>query len=132
MPLSGTTILTVDDNPAHNYALVRVLQHAHANVLTATTGEEALRLAAQKPALIVLDVNLPDISGFEVCRRLRRDKRTAKTPIVFHSASCQDSAAVNEGERAGGNAFLFDPIEPNQLVATVAGHIRRSQMPDRE
>src|SRR5512133_3319945 len=98
MPLADTTILAVDDNPAHNYAVCRALEHAHSKVLRAHTGKQALELAAQQPDLVLLDVRLPDINGFEVCRRLRNDPKTSQIPVVFLSAACQNEEALHQAE----------------------------------
>ena len=127
MPLADTTILAVDDNPAHNYALCRILEHAHSKVLRARTGSQALELSSQQPDLILLDVHLPDVNGFEVCRRLRNDSRTSHIPVVFVSATCQDEEALQQAEQAGGNGFLFEPFEPQQLVAVILGQIKRAR-----
>lgn len=127
MPLTGKTILAVDDNAAHNYAHVRILEKAHATVLTAFTGREALQLSRLKPDLIILDVNLPDTDGFDLCRRLKADAKTAAIPIVFLSAEAKDGDAVHEGKESGACAYLFDPVEPTQLLSVVQGHIARAQ-----
>jgi CheY-like chemotaxis protein len=70
----AATLLVVDDTPASRYATSRVLRGAGFTVLEAASGQEALTLAQQGPDLVVLDVNLPDIDGFEVCRRLRASR----------------------------------------------------------
>ena len=79
-------ILAVDDNPAALYATARVLRSAGYEVLEATTGNAALRAAAQAD-LVVLDINLPDMDGFEVCRRLRARPETAQLPVLHLSAT---------------------------------------------
>ena len=70
-------ILVVDDNPATLYSTARILRSADFEVIEAATGQEALDLASKGIDLLMLDVNLPDIHGFEVCQRLRKDPRTA-------------------------------------------------------
>lgn len=123
MPLRGKTILAVDDNAAHNHAHVRILEKTHATVLTAFIGREALRLAKLKPDLIILDVVLPDTSGFDLCRQLKADPRTARIPVVFLSAEVQDDDSVQQGKGSGGSAYLFDPVEPSHLLRVVEAHI---------
>src|SRR6476469_149858 len=76
------TILVVDDNPATRYSTSRVLRSAGFEVVEATTGREAVLKASGNPDLIILDVNLPDIDGFEVCRILRSTTLTARTPVI--------------------------------------------------
>src|SRR5215475_13121485 len=80
------TILTVDDNDAIRYAFGRYLRNGGYNVMEARNGTEALALAVQNPALITLDVHLPDIDGFEVCRRLKADPETREIPVLHISA----------------------------------------------
>ena len=79
-------ILAVDDNPAALYATTRVLRSAGYEVVQATTGSAALA-AAPDVDLVVLDINLPDIDGFEVCRRLRASPDTAQLPVLHLSAT---------------------------------------------
>src|SRR5512133_830443 len=87
---SGSRILTVDDNDAMRYSLVRSLQDAGYNVVEARTGQEALLLAANAPDLITLDVNLPDMTGFQVCRQLKSDPATASIPVLHVSSTFVD------------------------------------------
>ena len=75
------TILVVDDNEAERYYVARVLRKAGFEVTEAGTGQEALRLAGEVPDLVTLDVRLPDLSGFEVCRRLKADLVTRDIPV---------------------------------------------------
>src|SRR4051812_20528886 len=93
MPLTGLTILAVDDNEAQNYTLSRTLETAGCKVLQAHTGREALELALVKPDAIVLDISLPDLNGFEVCRRIQSHPATAGIPVVFVTASFFDPHA---------------------------------------
>jgi CheY-like chemotaxis protein len=127
MPLTGLTILEVDDCEAHNYALSRILEKAGARVLRAATGNQALLQAAEKPDAIVLDIGLPDINGFEVCRRLNENAATQNIPVIFVTATHQDSSAKDQAERVGAKAVLFFPVEGNQLVAVLKGHIVKSK-----
>src|SRR5512141_2477822 len=101
MPLSGITVLAVDDNEAHNYVLRKTLKKLGCEVLAAMTGSEALALAKLKPKVVLLDVNLPDLNGFEVCRRLKANPTTAKIPVIFISAISQDSHSKLVAEEVG-------------------------------
>jgi CheY-like chemotaxis protein len=127
MPLTGCTIVEVDDYEPHNYVLSRMLEHAGCKVLRAFTGCEALELALKKPDAILLDINLPDIDGFEVCRRLSEDPLTRKIPVVFHTATYQHSSAKERAERVGAKAILFFPVEGNQLIAVLQGCIAKAK-----
>ncbi len=111
-------ILAVDDNPAALYATSRVLRSAGYEVIEVATGAAALR-AAPGVDLIVLDVNLPDVDGFEVCRRLREDPQTAQVPVLHLSATFTNSADFAQGFEAGADGYLTRPVEPPVLLATV-------------
>ena len=88
MPARTAAILVVDDNPPTRYSTSRVLRNEGFAVLEAGTGQEALQLAtAESLDLIVLDVNLPDMDGFEVCRRLRASGLHSRTPVIHLSAT---------------------------------------------
>ncbi|HEY2634339.1 MAG TPA: response regulator [Steroidobacteraceae bacterium] len=111
-------ILAVDDNPAALYATSRVLRSAGYEVIEATTGAAALAAAAGAD-LIVLDVNLPDIDGFEVCRLLRARADTAHLPVLHLSATFTNSADFELGFEAGADSYLTRPVEAPVLIATV-------------
>jgi PAS domain S-box-containing protein len=110
--------LAVDDNPAALYATSRVLRSAGFEVIEATTGAQALA-KANTADLIVLDVNLPDIDGFEVCRRLRSRPDTKQLPVLHLSATFTQSADFNLGLEAGADSYLTRPVEAPVLIATV-------------
>src|ERR1700723_2412817 len=111
-------ILAVDDNPAALYATSRVLRSAGFEVIEATTGAQALA-KANTADLIVLDVNLPDIDGFEVCRRLRARPDTSQLPVLHLSATFTSSADFALGFKAGADSYLTRPVEAPVLIATV-------------
>jgi PAS domain S-box-containing protein len=111
-------ILAVDDNPAALYATSRVLRSAGYEVIEAPNGAAALEAAARAD-LVVLDVNLPDIDGFEVCRRLRANPDTAQIPVLHLSATFTHSADFAQGFEAGADSYLTRPVEPVVLLATV-------------
>jgi PAS domain S-box-containing protein len=111
-------ILAVDDNAAALYATSRVLRSAGYEVIEAVTGAAALA-AAPRADLVVLDVNLPDIDGFEVCRRLRANPETARLPVLHLSATFTNSSDFAQGFEAGADSYLTRPVEPPVLIATV-------------
>jgi signal transduction histidine kinase len=111
-------ILAVDDNPAALYATGRVLRSAGYEVITATTGHGALT-AAPGADLVVLDVNLPDLDGFEVCRLLRAQRETARLPVLHLSATFTQPSDRVVGLEAGADGYLTRPVEPQVLIATV-------------
>ncbi|HEU5190057.1 MAG TPA: response regulator [Methylomirabilota bacterium] len=118
-------ILTVDDEPANRYAVSRVLMQAGYDVIEATTAGDALRLCLErKPDLIVLDVKLPDMSGYEVCRRLKGNPDTATILVLQVSATFVHSQDTVRSLDAGADSYLTQPVEPPVLVATVGALLR--------
>src|SRR4029453_10513342 len=120
----SAAILVVDDNPATRYSTSRVLRGAGFNVTEASTGTEALAVAATGIDLVVLDVNLPDIDGFQVCREIRANPSTARTPVVHLSATFVNDADKVEGLDAGADGYITHPVEPPVLIATVKAFLR--------
>jgi len=122
--MSSGRILVVDDNAGNRYATVRQLVAAGFDVRDVDSGQRAIAEAARKPDLIVLDVNLPDIDGFEVCRVIRANPATARIPIVHLSATFVGSADQVSGLDAGADGYLTHPVEPAVLVATINAFLR--------
>jgi len=121
---SKITILAVDDNEALRYSLVRTLRDAGYQVIEAGTGSQALSLAAENPDLITLDVHLPDIPGFEVCKQLKSDPATSHIPILHLSSTYIDAEARVQGLSSGADAYLAEPIDRAELIATVGALLR--------
>ncbi|MEA9659677.1 response regulator [Xanthomonas campestris] len=122
---SSHRILVVDDNAVTRYSVRRVLEHHQFVVEEAGTGGEGLvRLAAEAFAALVLDVNLPDMSGFDIVRTLRAEPRTALLPVVHVSAASIATGDMITGLDAGADAYLIHPVDPNVLVATLRTLLR--------
>src|SRR5579862_8962749 len=117
-------ILTVDDNEALRYSLVRSLRDAGYQVIEAKTGAEAIARAAELPDLITLDVNLPDMNGFQVCRKIKADPATTHIPILHVSSTFVDPQSRVRGLEGGADAYLAEPIDRAELVATVGALLR--------
>jgi PAS domain S-box-containing protein len=117
-------ILHVDDADAQRYALSRVLRHAGFEVLEARTGRQALDLAAQLPDLVILDVNLPDIDGFAVCKQIKANEATARIPVLHLSATMVSTEARVAGLDGGADAYLIQPVQHEELLATVRALLR--------
>ena len=118
-------LLVVDDRPASLYSTSRVLRAGGFTVLEAATGTEAVVIATTQPIdLIVLDINLPDLSGYEVCRRIRADSRTPRMPVIYLSASFVDDVHKVQGYEAGADGYLTHPVESAVLIATVNAFLR--------
>jgi PAS domain S-box-containing protein len=111
-------ILVVDDNASSLYTTTRILRAAGFDVIEADNGGKALALADQV-GLLILDINLPDVDGFEVCRQLRARSSTAYLPIVHLSATFMDTEDMSQGLAAGADSYLTHPADPKVLVATV-------------
>ena len=113
------TILIAEDEPNIVQLVRMTLEDKRLRVLDAGDGEGALAAAAAaRPDLILLDVNLPDMSGLEVCERLRRDPRFAATKIVMLTAAAQQTD-VALGLAAGADQYLTKPFSPVRLLSIV-------------
>ena len=132
---SRSTILNVNDSPAARYLVTRILRTAGWNVAETGSGTEALELAArERPALVVLDIRLPDISGYEVCRRLKADPATSSISVIQTSATFVTSEGKARGHDSGADAYLSQPFESVELVAMVRSllRLRESESSSRE
>ncbi|GAA4524593.1 MULTISPECIES: SpoIIE family protein phosphatase [Nonomuraea] len=129
MPDSGpASVLVVDDTPAKRYILSSWLRRAGHSVIEAGGGEEAMAvLHAHHPDLVVLDVWLPDMSGFEVCERIKADPATASIPVIQVSGNAVTVQDRTEGLERGADAYLAEPIEPSEFIATVEATLRYSR-----
>ena len=119
-------LLLVDDDEAKRYILATWLRRAGHTVTEVATGEEALA-HTDGAELVLLDVNLPDMSGFEVCRRIKADPRTASIPVIQVSATAVEVADRAHGLTQGADAYLAEPTEPAELLATVTAVLRYSR-----
>jgi PAS domain S-box-containing protein len=121
--MSQTKILNVEDHVTSREAMSETLRLAGFDVVDAGSGSEALELASSiKPQLILLDVRLPDVSGHEVCRRLKADNPTV--PILQVSASYVSGVDRIRGLESGADGYLVKPVEPEELVATIKALLR--------
>jgi DNA-binding response OmpR family regulator len=118
------TALVVEDSLTDLQVLTRCLQQGGLNVLTANTGEEALaRISSEKPDVIVLDIVLPDISGFDICRELKATVETANIPVVICSTKGGEMDKF-WGMKQGADAYLAKPIDQEEFVRTVKGLLK--------
>lgn len=115
-------ILIVDDEPL-NLAVMREVLGSQYRLAFARSGEEALRAAARhRPLLILLDVRMPDMDGYEVCRQLKADAQTAAIPVIFVSG-CADTLDETRGFEAGAVDYLVKPVSPPIVRARVRAHL---------
>ena len=113
------TVLVVDDEPSNIDVLKGALSAAY-TVKAAVSGEKALQVARKEPHpdLVLLDVMMPGVDGYEVCRRLKGDPATAGIPVVFVSGHSTE-AERQEGLACGAADFISKPVEPEGVLATV-------------
>ncbi|MFW9078635.1 response regulator [Pseudomonas sp. P2757] len=118
-------LLIVDDNVATRYALRRRLEGHSYVVLEAGTGGEGLaQIESEQIDALILDVNLPDMSGFDIVRKLRADPATALLPVIHVSAASIQTGDIITGLDAGADAYLIHPIDPEVLLATLRTLLR--------
>lgn len=126
-----TRILVVDDSPDNLAICTRVLARDSYEILSATSGVEALALAeSEQPDVVLLDVQMPEMNGFEVCRRLKAAETTAHIPILFITAHNRDVESVSRGFSLGGDDYILKPFNSAELRARVAVLARLKQAVD--
>jgi PAS domain S-box-containing protein len=117
-------VLLVDDHPANLLALEAILQDLGHDLVQAHSGEEALsRLREVEFALVLLDVRMPGLDGFQTARRIRGQQRSQRTPIIFVSAQEGDEFTATEAYRLGAVDYLVKPLVPGAVRAKVAGWV---------
>ncbi|MFD9719331.1 SpoIIE family protein phosphatase [Streptomyces sp. NPDC059076] len=130
MGLDGApaTVLVIDDNETTRYILTSWLRRAGHTVIEAPDGTSGLELLATPgaplPEASIIDVNLPDISGFEVCERIKADPRTAGVPVIHVSATIMSPEDHARGLQGGADAYLNQPIDRDELLATLTATLR--------
>ena len=128
MEIKNTKILIIDDSIDNLIVLKALVTNAFESmeVILATNGFEGLSLAASdKPDVILLDIILPDLDGFEVCERLKSDDRISDIPVVFITAYKDDIKSRIRGYEVGGEAFLLRPFDTDELVTIIRAMLKR-------
>ena len=124
-------ILIVDDNPETLALLGRILDERGYRVRPAPNGRHALKaVAARLPDLILLDVKMPGMDGYEVCRRLKSEEKSRNVPVIFISAHGETAKKV-EGFNVGGVDFIAKPFEREEVLARVGAHLRLRELTER-
>src|SRR5436190_3945487 len=122
--MSEEKILIVDDVPANLAVLSGTLEPEGYEILAASDGITAIKPAAKaQPHLVLLDVMMPEISGFETCRRLKTDPATCEIPVIFITAR-NELESVVEAFRTGGVDYIIKPFQPDEVLSRVATHLR--------
>lgn len=111
-------ILVVDDNEQNRYVISRSLRHPDWTVEECATGLQALERVKSHPDLVILDMRLPDMAGYEVCRRIKQDPLTRDIPVLQVSAYAGEQGKA-ASRRAGSDGFLEHPLDPDVLVDMV-------------
>src|SRR3989440_11684193 len=118
---SKANILVVDDEPHSLVAMQQLLTGSDRNVVAVGSGKEALRRILKSDfALILLDVRMPDMDGFETAALIRKLKRSRYTPIVFLTAAGEHTEWVQRGYEVGAVDYIFKPVDPETLKSKVA------------
>lgn len=121
--IQGTTILVVDDDPQNLSLLFKYLTNMGLNVLSSQSGEHALTVArTEELDLILLDVLMPGLDGFETCRRLKHDPVTRNIPVIFITALDDPQSKVN-GFEAGGVDYITKPFQQQEVLVRLAIHL---------
>ena len=122
------TILVVDDSPVNLQVMVRALQASGHRILAARSGRAALEIAARaRPDLVLLDVMMPEMDGFEVCRALKARAETREAVVIFLSALGEVSEKVS-GLNIGAADYITKPIQAEEVLARVASHLTRQYL----
>lgn len=122
-------VLIADDSATQVALIQSAVSEAGHIAIVATNGDDALRLAgSEKPALILLDVVMPNTDGFQVCRKLRKLPETANTPIVLVTSKTQETDRF-WGLRQGANDYVMKPFETKALAEIIRKHIGRAVSP---
>jgi signal transduction histidine kinase len=126
--IRGATILVIDDNPANLGVLSDYLDHRGFRALVAQSGEIGLKRAQQvRPDLILLDVLLPTIDGFETCRRLKADDATKDIPVLFTTVLMEPKDKL-KGFQAGAVDYITKPFQEEEVLARVTTHLRMRKL----
>ena len=116
-------VLVVDDSPDTLGMLNEALEKAGMTTLVALDGNQAIKIASQmRPDIILLDAIMPNINGFETCKKLKTDPELKNTPVIFMTGLSDTESIVN-GFEAGGVDYLTKPINPQELIARINTHL---------
>jgi len=125
-------ILLADDDDVGRYVIATMLRRAGFDVREVSDGEQAVAAALERvPDLAVLDVRMPGLNGFEVCRRMKADAATRNVPVLMLSATFLETEAQVEGLETGADDYLTKPFEPKELVLRIQSILKRARIVER-
>ena len=131
LDLTNRRVLAIDDTPANLEVLLKLLEAQGFDVRVATSGEEALECVPQaNPDIILLDVTMPGIDGYETCRRLKAMPDLEEVPVIFLTART-DLEGIVTGFEAGGADYVTKPFQQEELLARLKGHLERALLRQR-
>lgn len=123
------TLLLVDDKQENLFALEQLLEDSGYTLLQAISGEQALKLVLKHPVdLILLDVQMPDMDGFQVAKLLKDTQKTKDIPIIFLTAISKESQYRDTGYELGATSYLTKPIDPELLKQKIAYALQLHKM----
>lgn len=126
--MSEPLVLVVDDEPKNLQLIGSLLRERGYDFAYASSGAQALEAVRNDPPdLILLDIMMPEMDGFEVCKRLKQDMATASIPIIFLTAK-KETEDIVHGFHVGGVDYVTKPFQPEELLARVATHIQLHQL----
>lgn len=121
----NSTILVVDDNDMSRYTTVKTVHRAGYKVLEASSGKAALEIInSEKPDLVLLDLQLPDINGYEVCKQIKTDPHTRHIIVIYLTSLYKNIEHKAQGLESGADAYLTHPVEPLELISTIQAMLR--------
>ena len=123
MTPEGKTVLVADDDPVILRLIQVNLELEGYNVLTANNGQEAVdQAAAEHPDLVILDIMMPRLDGYQACEQLKKNGETQAIPVIFLSAKAQQSD-IEKGKSFGVADYLTKPFDPSELLEVVERHV---------
>jgi DNA-binding NtrC family response regulator len=126
--IEGARVLIVDDTPENLKVLRQTLEAEGFDILVATSGEQALKvMSGNPPDLVLLDVMMPGLDGFETCERMKADPKTAAIPVIFVTARAEEEA-VMQGFDVGGIDYIVKPFNHREVIARVTTHVEREKL----
>jgi putative two-component system response regulator len=128
--MSKTTILIVDDMPMNIQVAMNILKNQGYKMLFAQSGEMAFNIIEDNNIdLILLDIMMPDLNGFEVCKKLKKDEQTKNIPIIFLSGK-DSSADIEKAYEVGGSDYVIKPFINIELIQKVSTHTKLKKLQD--
>lgn len=119
-----STVLVVEDSPSQREMIIDLLKGSGLSVMVATDGMEALQhLQASCPDIVVMDIVMPKMNGYELCRKLKTDPKTQNVPVIMCSSKGEEFDRY-WGMKQGADAYIVKPFQPRELMATIKQLLR--------